>query len=144
MLELPSTAVRIGNSAVPPGKLSVAAAGSCPSAFFTTSLTAPPVIVTCAVTCFPVEGRDRPRPEYSLDVLRAHCCIRQEITASVGGQLTEAGRMSRLGGGPQSCDGGIHSLIGRGQREAHVFGVMDPVEVARTGDDAQLGEATDR
>ena len=134
MLEVPSTAVAIGNSAVPPGKARVAAAGVCPAALFTTSLTAPPVIVTCAVTCFPVRragrraARIQPRrapgtlshPPRQIDDFRWRGC-------TDGRGCHEPMRAARSAADAAAS----HPLVGRREREPHVLGEVHPVEVPR-------------
>ena len=117
--------------------------GVCPSPAFTTSLTAPPVIVTCAVTCFPVGAPSRPRPEYSLDVPSAHCCIHQETSAH---PLADRHRTRRISArrSAQPLGGGRDPLVGRREREPHVLGEVHAVEVARAAEDAEVGEPRDR
>ena len=135
---MPSIAGWIGNSARPPGKESVAAAGFCPSALFTTSLTAPPVIVTCAVTCL-LAGPVGARPEIQPRRAAAHCRTHQDNRPSVG-ECAQDAASRRYAGCAAALGRRGDPLVGRREREPHVLGEVHPVEVPRSADDAEVGE----
>ena len=60
-------------------------------------------------------GPKRPRPEYSLDVVAAHCCIRQDIGRSVGG-LHRMPRQARADAPNRSAAAAIRSSVAVSER----------------------------